>query len=186
MQFFFFGLLRDADMREVVLGRCVPAGRVRPARLSGARLATLRGYTYPVLVRDAGLHVTGSHVTGSHVPGVVVEELTAEDIARISFYESVEYAIETVAVDLADGGSLEARVFATAERGAVDDRAWRLEDWTVRDKTRDLHEARLWMALYGRLDVEEADRLWDETIAAGRTIEDLVEQVCGDPADTRL
>ena len=181
MRFFFFGLLRDADMREAVLGHCVPAGRVRPARLSGAGLATLRGYTYPVLVRDAG-----SHVTGSHVPGVVVEELTAEDIARISFYESVEYAIETVAVDLTDGGSLEARVFATAERGAVDERAWRFEDWIVRDKTRDLHEARLWMALYGRLDVEEADRLWDETIAAGRTIEDLVEQVCGDPADTRL
>ena len=169
MRFFFFGLLRDADMREVVLGRRVLPRLVRPARLGGARLATLRGYTYPVLIREAG----------QHVPGDVVEDLTAEDIARISFYESVEYAIEAVAVDLADGGSLEARMFATSARGAIDDRAWRLEDWVVRDKTRDLHEARLWMALYGRLDVEEADRRWDETLAAGRTIEDLVAEVCG-------
>ena len=171
MRFFFFGLLRDADMREAVLGRRVPPRHMRPARLGGARLATLRGYTYPVLIREAG----------QHVPGDLVEDLTAEDIARISFFESVEYTVETVAVDLADGGSLEARVFATAARGAVDQRTWRFEDWIVRHKASDLHEARLWMALYGRLDVEEADRRWDETLAAGRTIEDLVEEVCGKP-----
>ncbi len=47
----------------------------------------------------------------------------------------------------------------------------------MRDKARALHEAELWMALYGHLSVEEADRRWDAALAAGQTIEDLVREV---------
>ena len=171
MRLFFFGLLRDEDMREVVLGRSLPRRHFRAAHLCDARLVTLRNETYPVLVP----------APGQRVPGVVAEGLAEPDIDRIVFFESVEYALTAVTVELAGGDVLEAQIFTMTERAGVLDEPWRFKDWQDRHKARDLHQARLWMALHGHLAFAEADRLWDEALAAGRTIEDLVEQVCGKP-----
>jgi hypothetical protein len=168
MRFFFFGLLSDRDVLELVLGRAIrdqPLGR---ARLPGHKLVTLRGDTFPVLAPDPG----------SDVDGLLVEWLSAADLDRIHFYESVEYEPAAVEVERADGSRVQARAFVGSARAAVRDaREWRLEDWRVRHKAKDLREGALWMALQGRLSVEEADRLWDEALAEGRALEDLVAEV---------
>jgi hypothetical protein len=89
----------------------------------------------------------------------------------------VEYQPATVEVEVSGGECVEARACATTARTVDDQAPWSFEDWSLRDKARALHEAELWMALYGHLSVEEADRRWDETLAAGRSIEDLVREV---------
>ncbi len=169
MRFFFFGLLRDADVLELVTGRPWTAERFTVARLAGARLVRLRGETFPMLVA----------ATGVWVSGVLAEGLTGSDLDRIRFYESVEYepSLIEVQVEAAGGESVEARAFATTRRAAHDEEAWSFEDWSLRDKAHSLREAELWMALYGYLSAEEADRRWDAALAAGQTIEDLVREV---------
>ncbi len=52
-------------------------------------------------------------------------------------------------------------------------------------KTQDLRETELWMAFFGHLEIAEADRRWDEALAAGRSIEDLVREVRGAPLRAR-
>ncbi len=167
MRFFFFGLLRDAEVLELVTGRPWTAERFIGARLGGARLVRLRGETFPMLVAAPGLWV----------PGVLAEGLTEADLDRIRFYESVEYEPSLVEVEAAGGDLVEARAFATTRRAAHDEEAWSFEDWSLRDKAHSLREADLWMALYGHLSAEEADRRWDAALAAGQTIEDLVREV---------
>jgi hypothetical protein len=171
MRFFFFGLLRDPEVLELVTGRRWPVADFPTARLEGARLVRLREENFPILVS----------APDAAVPGIVAEGLTESDLDRIRFFESVEYEAATVEVVLRSGARIEVRAFATTTRAAHDEQPWRFEDWVVHDKARALHEAGLWMALHGHLSVEEADRRWDETLAAGRTIEDLVREVCGAP-----
>ncbi len=167
MQFFFFGLLRDADVLALVTGRPWTAGRFTGARLAGARLVRLRGETFPMLVPAPDVWV----------PGVLAGDLTDTDLDRIRFFESVEYEPSIVEIEVAGGGSVEARAFVTTGHAVHDEESWSFEDWSQRDKARSLREADLWMALFGHLSVEEADRRWDAALAAGQTIEDLVREV---------
>ena len=170
MRFFFFGLLSDPEMLDLVAGRRV-AGRPFPAaRLPGHGLVRMRNETFPMLVA----------APGSHVPGIVVDTLSQADLDRIAFFESLEYEPKAVVVESA-GRALEAMAFATTARAVADREPWTLETWTRRFKAQDLHEARLWMSFYGVVEVAEADRLWDEARAAGRPLEDLVAEVCGPP-----
>ncbi len=167
MRFFFFGLLRDADVIERVTGRPWTADRFTGARLAGARLVSLRGETFPMLVAAPGVWV----------PGVLVEGLTESDLDRIGFFESVEYRPATVEVELRAGGRVAARAFAATLRAVHHEEPWSFEIWRRRDKARALRETELWMALFGHLSAEEADRRWDAALAAGQTIEDLVREV---------
>ena len=167
MRFFFFGLLRDAEVLELVIGRPWTADRFTSARLAGSQLVRLRGETFPMLVTAPGVWV----------PGVLARGLTASDLDRIGFFESVEYQPATVEVEVSSGECVEARAFATTRRAVHDEAPWSFEDWRRRDKARALRETELWMALYGHLSAEEADRRWDAALAAGQTIEDLVREV---------
>ncbi len=169
MRFFFFGLLRDADVLERVTGRLWAADRFTGARLADARLVRLRGETFPMLVAAPGFWV----------PGALVEGLNESDLHRIRFFESVEYQPSTVEVELRAGERIEARAFATTQRAIPDEQPWSFEIWRLRDRARALRETELWMALYGHLSAEEADRRWDAALAAGQTIEDLVREVRG-------
>ncbi len=115
----------------------------------------------------------------------MVEGLETADIERIHFFESVDYQPRLHAVELAAGGSLDCHLFAaTAVAGATGE-PWHYDDWAARHKTKELREARLWMAFHGRVTAAEADRLWDEAVAAGRAIEDLIAEVLDDSAYTK-
>jgi hypothetical protein len=169
MRFFFFGLLSDLDILELVIDRPAPGKPFPPARLADHRLVRMWRETFPMLVPASGVHV----------PGVIVDDLSEADVERILFFESVEYEPTPIAV-LSEGGRVDAHAFATTARAVADQEPWTFEDWRRRFKAHDLRAARVWMALYGHLDVAEADRLWDEAVAAGRPFEDVVDEiVCG-------
>jgi hypothetical protein len=171
MRFFYFGLLRDRQVLELVIDRPIEAHPFPPARLADARLVRLRGQTYPMLVP----------APGRRVDGVIVDGLSEADVARILFFESVEYEPEQIEVIGADGAPIAAHAFATTDRARHDDEDWRFEDWLARDKVEDLRIAALWMSLCGRLDVVEADRRWEEALASGRPLDDLVRELCAPP-----
>ena len=169
--FFFFGLLRDRQVLELVIDRPVAAYPFPPARLADSRLVRLRGQSFPMLVP----------APGRWVDGVIVDEMTEADVARILFFESVEYEAKPIEVIGAGGSPLMVHAFATTGRARHDDEDWCFRDWLARDRAEDLRIAALWMSLYGRLDVIEADRRWEEALAAGRPLEDLVREICAAP-----
>ena len=175
MRFFFFGTLRDKDILEVVTDRAVDGHPFAAAFLSGYRLLRVRRETFPMLIE----------APGADVEGTVVEDLSAADIERIRFYESIEYDPAEHRVTLAAGGSLTCHVFAATGKIEHSGEAWTYEDWARRHKAKELRETRLWMALHGHLEPTEADRLWDEARDAGCPLEELVEAVTGAPQARR-
>ncbi len=171
MRFFFFGSLRDHDVLEVVIGRSFPRRALPTAHLPDHRLERMAKETFPLLVA----------APGNRAPGVVVEGLEAADIERIHFFESVEYEPRLHTVELAAGGTLDCHLFAATGVAGETGEPWHFDDWTARHKAKELHEARLWMAFHGRVSAEEADRVWNEAVAAGQAIEDLIAEVTGLP-----
>jgi hypothetical protein len=169
MRFFFFGSLRDHDILETVIGRPFPRRPFPPAQLPDHRLERMARETFPLLVA----------APGARAPGVVVEGLEEADIERIFFFESVEYEACLHSISLTAGGTLDCHLFAATKAKEPTGEPWRFDDWAARHKAKELHEARLWMEFHGRVTAEEANRLWDEAVAAGRAVEDLIAELTG-------
>lgn len=175
MRFFFFGLLSDLDILELVIGRPAPGQPFPAARLRDRRLHRVANESFPMLVE----------APGEVVPGVIVDGLTEGDLCRIEFFESVEYEHRPIEVELLSGPRVEARAFAATARAARTPEVWTIDDWRRRHKAKDLRETAIWMRLYGVLSVEEADSLWDAVLESGRSPDDIVREFLAEPRRLR-
>jgi len=171
MRFFFFGTLMDKDIMEAVAGHALPDNRFLPSRLTGYRRVVVRKETFPMLLE----------APGAEVDGVVVEGLSAGALDRIHFFESVEYEARRVDVMLEDGARTAAHLFAATDYAANSGEDWSSEVWQARHKEKGLRETFLWMGLYGFLEPEHANGLWDETLAGGRDLIDFVREIRREP-----
>jgi len=171
MRFFFFGTLMDRDIMEAVAGHAVPDEHFRPSRLPGYQRVVVQRETFPMLLE----------VPDAEVEGVVVEGLSTLALDRIHFFESVEYEAMRVEVILDGGDRAAAHLFSATERASHSGEAWSFTDWQARHKEKELRETFLWMGLYGFLEPDHANDIWDETLAGGRDLIDLVREVRGEP-----
>lgn len=165
--FFFYGSLRDKDLLSLVLGRSVDQDMYKGAILKGYKVVRLKNEIYPML----------SVIPGGMVTGSLIEGLNENDLARIMFYESVEYRPSEIVVQTNTIGQLRASAFIGSSRALVDTRPWSFENWQVTEKPATLIEARVWMSFFGHCDIETADRIWDEWCDAGKPLADLEHSV---------
>jgi hypothetical protein len=156
MRIFFFGSLMDRDFLGLVLGREVDGLVLEPAVLRGFQRRRAKGETFPILV---------PHVDG-RVDGVVVEGFAPEDVARLSYYETTDYALHPFPVETAEHRR-EAHVFLATEKLEAEDHDWHYEHWRVTEKPLGLLLAAELMAHYERgTPMGEVDRLWPGIKAA--------------------
>lgn len=165
--FLFFGTMMDSDVMALVLGTPIAPENLEAAVLRGFRRVKVRGETYPMLVPDGAASVSG----------ILARGLSRLESDRLSFFESHEYLPTPVAVENASGVMTEAHLFMTHTDVAHDGQEWTLEQWRRDDKDACLEETRIWMALYGRMTVLEADAAWDAVVAAGRPPSSLIEEL---------
>lgn len=116
--FFFYGTLMDPDLLGLVIARAGPIAGLEVAHLNGYRTASLDGQSYPALKEEAGARATGLLARG----------LNVEEAARISYYESDLYRIESLEIETAAGQSATAWAF-TSGPGMVMGGEWDFEAW---------------------------------------------------------
>lgn len=149
-RYFFFGTLMDQDVLELVLDRAVPPGALAPARLAGYRRVRIHNDSFPILVADVG----------GAVDGVVFTTASAEEDARILYFEDYDYDLAPCRAQLHDGRTVEA-TFCGAEADVLGtDEPWELARWASRHKRGFLELSRIYMSFYGRVTTVEADALW--------------------------
>lgn len=134
MRFFFFGTLMDPNVRELVVGRPLPASRSEPATLMGFRRVCVAGRSYPMLVPDPA----------GRVEGCLVRGLDAGAKVRIGVFEGDEYRPERHRVHLTGGARVEAYVFMAATGMRAGGTPWQLSTWQQRHKRAFLERARAW------------------------------------------
>lgn len=120
--FFFYGTLRDAEMRLAVVGYPL---KVEPAWLDGYRCVGIAGRTYPMLfVRS-----------GDVAEGVLALGADAAAIKRLTAYEGGEYRLGEKTVRRLDGSTCRAKLFlARPGTAGSHQRDWCFEEWRRRFK----------------------------------------------------
>jgi gamma-glutamylcyclotransferase (GGCT)/AIG2-like uncharacterized protein YtfP len=120
VDFFFYGTLRDAEVRRVVFGLGARHGASVAARLHGYRAVPGPLGRYPILIVDAE-----STADGLLLPGV---ELAAA--ARVSYFETdgYEYVPGLVEIDTADGRR-PAWVYLAGPEARPEAGRWSFDEW---------------------------------------------------------
>lgn len=149
---FFYGTLRDPNVRRIVLGPAADRLPVEPALIWGYRCAPTAGGRYPILVPEAA----------SRAEGVLVAGVGIEAAARTSYFEDDGYAygVGRVAVETASGAALTAWAFLPLERLIPSPGRWSIEDWKRRHRAVFVADARRAMARCGTVALERYREDW--------------------------
>lgn len=153
LPYFFFGTLMDPDVLQRVLGRS-PGALSTSATLHGYARVRVANEPYPALVS----------APGASVDGLLLGHYSEEDDRRIRYFEDFDFAIEQTEVETA-AGPRTAHFCGAVSNIAPTDLPWSYEDWVRTEKERFLRVTEIYMAAYGTLDGEAADRLWLDTVA---------------------
>jgi gamma-glutamylcyclotransferase (GGCT)/AIG2-like uncharacterized protein YtfP len=154
--FFFYGSLRDPDVRAAVIGQAVAT---TAAALPGWRVVPVEHGRYPMIVADPA----------GTAQGEITPALGLDAAARLSFFEEDGhyYTCRKLAV-AGEAGPAPAWVYVptgTLKRGGG---AWDIAAWAPRFKRDFLLETRRIMARYGNNEAERFAALWRGRAAAGR------------------
>ncbi len=152
VDFFFYGTLRDVDVRTLVLGRPQETGLIAPATLPGHLVAPVRDADYPIILP----------APGAQAAGILVQDVELEAAARASFFEGegYDYLAAEVAVLLGDGRTHNAWVYMSSGNLSAVVADWRIKDWERRYKAGFLAKARRAMTAVPTDDLERHKTAW--------------------------
>jgi len=155
MRLFFYGTMRDPDVRRMVFVGRAEELIVRPALLFGFRTCSARGGDYPVLVRR----------TAARARGQLVEGLGYADLLRLFHFEGPDYLpSRQLAID-PSGRRSSAWVLlsnnahqASAHQASA--KTWRLRQWQLYRKPRMMPRLRIWMREFDRFEGNSVEIAW--------------------------
>lgn len=125
MDFFFYGTLRDAEVRRRVLRRDLPPDALEEAVLPDFRAVFVAGATYPTVVS----------CPGGRTPGLLARGLGSADAGRLAAFEGLPYQVRALAVTGHRSGPVLARVFVIRGNTRATARPWTLAGWERRFRT---------------------------------------------------
>jgi len=160
--FFFYGTLVDADVRQLVLGRPVPDAAVQPATLQEFQRYSVLDQPYPAAVPQPG----------SAIDGVVMPGASLVDAAKLTCFEGSDYEAELRRIAMAGvtgaGGENERDVwvYIASERVPRGGPGWSIDDWRSRHKPAFIEIANAWLDAISDTDLAAAEDLWRSRLQA--------------------
>jgi len=121
IDFFFYGTLRDAAVRRIVLGLDMASTSIDPATLQGYRCAPVENGRFPGLVRSVD----------DVAQGMLVRAVPIEAAIRTSFFEGevADYSVDSVTVDLEGGRKESAWTYLPTASLTLSAGYWSLSRW---------------------------------------------------------
>ena len=151
--FFFFGSLMDRDVLSIVLGRSVAHEEYVAATLPGYRRICVDGESYPALVESAE--------PTDCVTGYAMALRNEDEVSRVIFFESEEYAPQETLVLLEDGSSIRSFLCIAKPHCPLRDAPWDFSRWQRETKALFLPLAEGYMHMNtGRHTDEEIEAEW--------------------------
>ncbi len=151
---FFYGTLCHAPLLDCVLGRKAP---VQAASLADHAVYWADGQPFPLIVAQSG----------GVAQGVLLADVSAEDQARLDFYEGgFDYETRVLPVQTA-AGVVEARVFFPEGNRWQPGLPWSLADWQARWGDLVVATAGDVMALRGQVPATEVVQRYGQMLVRG-------------------
>ena len=160
---FLYGTLRHLPLLELVLGHDTPD--LVPAHLPGHRVVWAAGQSFPLILGD-----------GSGADGLLLRDATANDLARLDFYEGgFGYGTRSVEVETGTGTAIAEVYWPDAGLWQAGE-PWDLADWADRLGRLTVEAAAEVMSYMGRRDATwvarnfafSRARAWSRLLAADR------------------
>lgn len=142
---FLYGTLRHLPLLETVLGRAVDLPCLRAVHLPDASVTWVAGQPFPMIRLGAGMGADG----------IVLDGASAEDLARLDFYEG-GFGYALAPVRLADGSA--ARVYVPGPQVGPPGAAFDLADWAADWGALSVEAAREAMSYFGAVPAHEIAR----------------------------
>ena len=140
--YFLYGTLRHMPLLEMVLGR---TARARRAWLDGHATRWAAGESFPLIVAEPG----------ARAEGILVEGVSADEAARLDFYEAgFGYGARDTTVMTADGAATARVYFPEPGRWRAGE-SFDLEEWEARWGAVVVEAARDFMAAFGHRSSDE-------------------------------
>lgn len=160
VDFFFYGTLRDAGVRRIVLGPEALSLSAVPATLEGYRCAPVERGRFPGVVAERG----------AATPGVLVRGVSLDAAARTGFFESEGslYEVARKPLAVAGGRDAEAWVYVAAAALPVEAGEWRFEEWRRRWRQAILGDAGAAMAGATPAELGRYRRAWSARLSRVR------------------
>lgn len=167
MRLFFYGTMRDPDVRHMVFGPRAGDLILRPASLPGFRPYRARGGDFPVLVRR----------TAWRTPGQLVEGPRHGDLLRLFHFEGPDYLPARHLVIDQGGRRVSAWVLLPDSPQRASAKPWHLRGWQLRHKPRMISQLRLWVREFDRFESNSVEITWPvrRQLKAWRESGDLVD-----------
>ena len=144
---FFYGTLRDIQLLEIVLGRSADTLDLKPIEMPGYRVTGVAEGPFPTIFP----------VEGAAAPGLLVKGLSAEDIARLDFYEGgFDYDLVSVMLP----GGTPAEFYMSRPGRWTPTQEWSLEDWSAEHGPMTYHAATEVMRLMGHKTRDEVAAMY--------------------------
>ena len=150
VDFFFYGTLRDADVRDVVMGPCEGL-TLTEGHLPGYRCAPVDGGRFPGVARRQG----------AAAPGVLIRDASLAVAARLSFFEGDGHDYDVQRCRISTCGAQEAWVFLPTGRLELGPGTWDIEVWRRRYKAGFVANAETAMRGYTARHRERHLRGWE-------------------------
>ncbi len=152
---FVYGTLRHLPLLEQVLGHPVGAADIQPASLQGHQAHWAEDQAFPVLV----------DIAGATAEGLLLHGLTAQDMARLQYYEGgFGYHLAPVEVETAQGAVAAQVWFPDAGLWNVGP-VWDLAAWQARWSSINMQAAGEMMGYFGQHDAAEIARMYPMIMA---------------------
>lgn len=152
---FVYGTLRHLPLLEQVLGHPVGAADIQPASLQGHQAHWAEDQAFPVLV----------DIAGATAEGLLLHGLTAQDMARLQYYEGgFGYHLAPVEVETAQGAVAAQVWFPDAGLWNVGP-VWDLAAWQARWSAINMQAAGEMMGYFGQHNAAEIARMYPMIMA---------------------
>ena len=150
----FFGSLRSVKLLEVVISKKIIPRDFEEARIINSKLFRVKNENFPYLIKTKSKK--------DIVNCVVIKNLNDLDFNKIKFYESVEYTLDEIKVEI--NNSIQKYNYFKFIKKNITNEEWIYEEWQRKFEESNCKAAFLWMKLYDKYKKNpgEAEKFWPD------------------------
>ncbi len=152
----FFGTLRSRKVLKEIISQDLTKLNFCKCIVRFAKLKKVKNESYPVLCRTKNAL--------DKVDAEIVENLNAEDIKRILFFESWEYIFDYIEV-IYHNKKIKVEYLKPMLQTKISKDSWSYTKWKNENENYDIECAKLWMELYSTYsNPNKAEHLWPQIL----------------------
>ena len=150
----FFGSLRSVKLLEAVINKKIYPKNIEDAIIRNVKLFRVKNENFPYLVNTKN--------SNDIINCIVIKNLNDLNIDKIQFYESVEYELDIIEIEI-NNVIKKYNYFKYVKKNITDEK-WIYEDWQKKFEESNCKAALLWMKLYSQYKENpgKAEKFWPD------------------------